>query len=213
MRRFSFLLGAGVAAAAAPAVVHLAVGFHRVSFTGRRTSTRSASAPSPPCRSGRLDRHRRAAGRHADDGRRNRVRRHGGPARAPRLLDARRVVRQQRRGRDHRWRDPARRRDRARVLGAAAAARLAERACRSCSSKPRCSPIVLALGVSALIWPSLLPRCRHRWARRAGTARRRDACVRARDASRRAHFLLTRRVLDLAVAVGSSGSRPRSCPR
>jgi HD-GYP domain-containing protein (c-di-GMP phosphodiesterase class II) len=34
MRRFSFLLGAGVAAAAAPAVVHVAVGEHRVSFTG-----------------------------------------------------------------------------------------------------------------------------------------------------------------------------------
>jgi HD-GYP domain-containing protein (c-di-GMP phosphodiesterase class II) len=34
MRRFSFLIGAGVAAAAAPAVVHLAVGEHRVSFTG-----------------------------------------------------------------------------------------------------------------------------------------------------------------------------------
>ena len=34
MRRFSFLLGAGVAAAVAPAVVHLAVGFHHVEFTG-----------------------------------------------------------------------------------------------------------------------------------------------------------------------------------
>ena len=34
MRRFSFLLGAGVAAAAAPAVVHVAVGWHHVSFTG-----------------------------------------------------------------------------------------------------------------------------------------------------------------------------------
>jgi HD-GYP domain-containing protein (c-di-GMP phosphodiesterase class II) len=34
MRRFSFLLGAGVAAAAAPAVVHSAVGYHRVEFTG-----------------------------------------------------------------------------------------------------------------------------------------------------------------------------------
>jgi HD-GYP domain-containing protein (c-di-GMP phosphodiesterase class II) len=34
MRRFSFLVGAGVAAAAAPAVVHVAVGEHRVSFTG-----------------------------------------------------------------------------------------------------------------------------------------------------------------------------------
>ena len=34
MRRFSLLLGAGVAAAAAPAVVHVAVGFHRVNFTG-----------------------------------------------------------------------------------------------------------------------------------------------------------------------------------
>jgi len=34
MRRFSFLLGAGVAAAAVPAAVHLAVGFHKVDFTG-----------------------------------------------------------------------------------------------------------------------------------------------------------------------------------
>jgi HD-GYP domain-containing protein (c-di-GMP phosphodiesterase class II) len=34
MRRFPFLLGAGVAAAVAPAVVHLAVGFHHVEFTG-----------------------------------------------------------------------------------------------------------------------------------------------------------------------------------
>jgi HD-GYP domain-containing protein (c-di-GMP phosphodiesterase class II) len=34
MRRFSFLLGAGVSAAVAPAVVHLAVGFHHVQFTG-----------------------------------------------------------------------------------------------------------------------------------------------------------------------------------
>jgi HD-GYP domain-containing protein (c-di-GMP phosphodiesterase class II) len=34
MRRFPFLLGAGVAAAAAPVAVHLAVGFHQVSFTG-----------------------------------------------------------------------------------------------------------------------------------------------------------------------------------
>ena len=34
MRRFSLLLGAGVAAAAAPAVVHVAVGFHHVRFTG-----------------------------------------------------------------------------------------------------------------------------------------------------------------------------------
>ncbi len=34
MRRFSLLLGAGVAAAAAPAAVHLAVGFHHVAFTG-----------------------------------------------------------------------------------------------------------------------------------------------------------------------------------
>ena len=34
MRRFSLLLGAGVAAAAAPAAVHVAVGFHRVNFTG-----------------------------------------------------------------------------------------------------------------------------------------------------------------------------------
>ena len=34
MRRFSFLIGAGVAAAAAAAVVHLAVGEHHVSFTG-----------------------------------------------------------------------------------------------------------------------------------------------------------------------------------
>ena len=34
MRRFSFLLGGGVAAAVAPAVVHLAVGFHHVEFTG-----------------------------------------------------------------------------------------------------------------------------------------------------------------------------------
>ena len=34
MRRFSLLLGAGVAAAAAPAAVHLVVGEHRVSFTG-----------------------------------------------------------------------------------------------------------------------------------------------------------------------------------
>jgi HD-GYP domain-containing protein (c-di-GMP phosphodiesterase class II) len=34
MRRFSFLVGAGVAAAAAPAAVHLAIGSHRVSFTG-----------------------------------------------------------------------------------------------------------------------------------------------------------------------------------
>ena len=34
MRRFSFLVGAGVAAAAAPAIVHVAVGEHRVSFTG-----------------------------------------------------------------------------------------------------------------------------------------------------------------------------------
>jgi HD-GYP domain-containing protein (c-di-GMP phosphodiesterase class II) len=34
MRRFSFLIGAGVAAAAVPAVVHLAVGEHHVSFTG-----------------------------------------------------------------------------------------------------------------------------------------------------------------------------------
>jgi HD-GYP domain-containing protein (c-di-GMP phosphodiesterase class II) len=34
MRRFSFLIGAGVAAAAAPAAVHLTVGDHHVSFTG-----------------------------------------------------------------------------------------------------------------------------------------------------------------------------------
>jgi HD-GYP domain-containing protein (c-di-GMP phosphodiesterase class II) len=34
MRRFAFLLGAGAAAAAAPAVVHVAVGYHRVHFTG-----------------------------------------------------------------------------------------------------------------------------------------------------------------------------------
>jgi HD-GYP domain-containing protein (c-di-GMP phosphodiesterase class II) len=34
MRRFSFLLGAGVAAAAVPAIVQVAVGEHRVSFTG-----------------------------------------------------------------------------------------------------------------------------------------------------------------------------------
>jgi HD-GYP domain-containing protein (c-di-GMP phosphodiesterase class II) len=34
MRRFSLLLGAGVAAAAAPAAVHVAVGGHTVSFTG-----------------------------------------------------------------------------------------------------------------------------------------------------------------------------------
>jgi HD-GYP domain-containing protein (c-di-GMP phosphodiesterase class II) len=34
MRRFSFLLGAGVAAAAAPAAAHLAVGYHHVAFTG-----------------------------------------------------------------------------------------------------------------------------------------------------------------------------------
>lgn len=34
MRRFSILLGAGVAAAVAPAAVHLAVGFHHVAFTG-----------------------------------------------------------------------------------------------------------------------------------------------------------------------------------
>jgi HD-GYP domain-containing protein (c-di-GMP phosphodiesterase class II) len=34
MRRFPFLLGGGVAAAAAPVAVHLAVGFHHVSFTG-----------------------------------------------------------------------------------------------------------------------------------------------------------------------------------
>ncbi|MGN6797380.1 MAG: HD-GYP domain-containing protein [Gaiellaceae bacterium] len=34
MRRFSLLVGAGVAAAAAPTGIHLAVGEHRVSFTG-----------------------------------------------------------------------------------------------------------------------------------------------------------------------------------
>jgi HD-GYP domain-containing protein (c-di-GMP phosphodiesterase class II) len=34
VRRFSFLLGAGVVAAAAPAAVHVAVGWHHVSFTG-----------------------------------------------------------------------------------------------------------------------------------------------------------------------------------
>jgi HD-GYP domain-containing protein (c-di-GMP phosphodiesterase class II) len=34
MRRFSLLLGAGVAVAAIPAAVHLAVGAHKVSFTG-----------------------------------------------------------------------------------------------------------------------------------------------------------------------------------
>jgi HD-GYP domain-containing protein (c-di-GMP phosphodiesterase class II) len=34
MRRFSLLLGAGAAAAAAPAAVHVAVGYHHVEFTG-----------------------------------------------------------------------------------------------------------------------------------------------------------------------------------
>ena len=34
MRRFPLLLGAGVAAAVAPAAADIAVGYHRVSFTG-----------------------------------------------------------------------------------------------------------------------------------------------------------------------------------
>ena len=165
-------------------------------------------------RSGRPDDSRRPARGYENGARRHGVRRDGRAARAARLRDARRLVRPQRRRRDHGRRDAAGRRRHPRALGLPAAARPPQRAtaARPAGRPARRRRRARRLG-ARLAEPPAAGACAQQPGR-ARAARCRSRRLRADRAARPAHVPAhAARARPRRSSSGSSGSRPRSSRR